>query len=145
MMLYVKRKIFNQRRTYTAIKEFSSIDEALAYADKYTRTTCTIYRIETSVFDGEKLVYTLDTDGREKDFRQEVKPVHADELLPTGVMQEKEPPKSEVKKTELLKKMTSTDLKPDKCSLYSDKQGSILMTRKEIGRVLGYPEHKKTG
>ena len=99
-MLYVKRKIFNQRRTYTMTKELASIDEALAYADKYTRVTATIYRIETSIFDGEKLVYTLDTDGREKDFRQEVKPVHADELLPTGAMQEKEPPKSVVQKSE---------------------------------------------
>ena len=93
-MLYVKRKIFNQRRTYTIIKELASINEALAYANKYTRVTATIYRIETSIFNGEKLLYTLDTDGREKDFRQEVKPVHADELLPTGAMQEKEPPKS---------------------------------------------------
>lgn len=100
MMLYVKRKIFSQRRTYTATKEFASIDEALAYADKYTRTTCTIYRIETSIFDSENLVYTLDTDGREKDFRQEVKPVHADEQPPTDAMQEKEPPKSIVQKTE---------------------------------------------
>ena len=62
MMLYVKRKIFNQRRTYTMTKELASIDEALAYADKYTRVTATIYRIETSIFDGEKLVYTLDTE-----------------------------------------------------------------------------------
>lgn len=100
-MLYVKRKIFSQRRTYTATKEFTSIDEALEYADKYTRTTCTIYRIETSIFDSENLVYTLDTDGNEKDFRQEVKPVHADEQLPTDIIQEKEPPKSIVQKTEL--------------------------------------------
>lgn len=99
-MLYVKRKIFNQRRTYTATKEFASIDEALEYADKYTRTTCTIYRIETSIFDSENLVYTLDTDGNEKDFRQKVKPVHADEQLPTETIQEKEPPKSIVQKTE---------------------------------------------
>lgn len=103
-MLYVKRKIFNQRRVYTMTKELASIDEALAYVDKYTRVTATIYRIETSVFDGEKLVYTLDTGGREKDFRQEVKLVHADELLPTGTMQEKEPPKSAVQKTELPEK-----------------------------------------
>ncbi|WP_304154351.1 Rha family transcriptional regulator [Megamonas hypermegale] len=103
-MFYVKRKIFNQRRVYTMTKELASIDEALAYADKYTRVTATIYRIETSVFDGEKLVYTLDTGGREKDFRQEVKLVHADELLPTGTMQEKEPPKSAVQKTELPEK-----------------------------------------
>ena len=109
MMLYVKRKIFNQRRTYTATKELASIDEALAYADKYTQTTCTIYRIETSIFDGEKLVYTLDTDGREKDFRQEVKPVHADELLPTDTMQEKEPPKSVVQKAEPLEKEAKSD------------------------------------
>ena len=99
-MLYVKRKIFNQRRTYIMTKEFASIDEALAYADKYTRVTATIYRIETSIFDGEKLVYTLDTDGREKDYRQKVKPVQADEQLPTDTMQEKEPPKSIVQKTE---------------------------------------------
>lgn len=145
-MLYVKRKIFNQRRTYTATKEFASIDEALAYADKYTRTTCTIYRIETSIFDGENLVYTLDTDGNEKDFRQEVKLVHADEQLPTDTMQEKEPPKSVVKKTEPPKKITSANLmlidKSDfgniKCSVYSDKQGNILMTREQIGRALGY-------
>lgn len=78
--------------------------------------------------------------------------MHADELLSTDTIQEQEPPKSKVKKTELLKKMTSTDLKLGKlvlgdikCSLYSGKQGSILMTRKEIGRVLGYPEHRKTG
>lgn len=103
-MLYVKRKIFNQRRTYTMTKELASIDEALAYADKYTRVTATIYRIETSIFNGEKLVYTLDTDGREKDFRQEVEPVHADELLPTDTVQEQEPPKSEVQKTEPLEK-----------------------------------------
>ena len=81
-------------------KELASIDEALTYADKYTRVTATIYRIETNIFDGEKLVYTLDTDGREKDFRQEVKPVHADEQLPTGAMQEQEPPKSVVQKSE---------------------------------------------
>ncbi len=150
-MLYVKRKIFNQRRTYTMTKEFASIDEALAYADKYTRTTCTIYRIETSVFDGEKLVYTLDTDGREKDFRQEFKPVHADEQLPTGAMQEKELPKSVVQKAEPPKKMTSTNLmlidKSDfgniKCSVYSDKQGNVLMTREQIGRALGYSDPKK--
>ena len=108
-MLYVKRKIFNQRRVYTMTKEFASIDEALAYADKYTRVTATIYRIETSIFDGEKLVYTLDTDGREKDFRQEVKPVHADEQPPTDAMQEKEPPKSVVKKTEPPEKETKSD------------------------------------
>lgn len=78
--------------------------------------------------------------------------MHADELLSTDTIQEQEPPKSKVKKTELLKKMTSTDLKLGKlvlgdikCSLYSDKQGCILMTCKEIGRVLGYPEHKKIG
>ena len=70
------------------------MNEALAYADKYTRVTATIYRIETSIFDGEKLMYTLDTDGREKDYWQDVKQLHADELLPTGAMQEKEPPKS---------------------------------------------------
>lgn len=148
MMLYVKRKIFNQRRTYTATKELASIDEALAYADKYTRTTCTIYRIETSIFDGENLVYTLDTDGREKDFRQEVKPVHADEQLPTDTMQEKEPPKSTVQKAEPPKKITSANLmlidKSDfgniKCSVYSDKQGNILMTREQIGRALGYSD-----
>lgn len=147
-MFYVKRKIFNQRRTYTATKELASIDEALAYADKYTRTTCTIYRIETSIFDGEKLVYTLDTDGREKDFRQEVKPVHADEQLPTDTMQEKEPPKSTVQKAEPPKKITSANLmlidKSDfgniKCSVYSDKQGNILMTREQIGRALGYSD-----
>ena len=104
MMFYVKRKIFSQRRTYTMTKELASIDEALAYADKYTRVTATIYRIETSVFDGEKLVYTLDTDGREKDFRQEVKPVHADELLPTNTMQEQKPLKSVVQKAEPLEK-----------------------------------------
>ena len=145
-MLYVKRKIFNQRRTYTIIKELASMNEALAYADKYTRVTATIYRIETSIFNGEKLLYTLDTDGREKDFRQEVKPVHADELLPTGAMQEKEPPKSVVQKTEPLKKITSTNLMlidksafgKIKCSVYSDKQGNILMTREQIGRALGY-------
>lgn len=145
-MLYVKRKIFSQRRTYTIIKEFAFINEALMYADKYTRVTATIYRIETSIFNGEKLLYTLDTDGREKDFRQEVKPVHADELLPTGAMQEKEPPKSVVQKTEPLKKITSTNLMlidkspfgKIKCSVYSDKQGNILMTREQIGRALGY-------
>ena len=109
MMLYVKRKIFNQRRVYTMTKEFASIDEALAYADKYTRVTATIYRIETSIFNGEKLLYTLDTDGREKDFRQEFKPVHADELLPTGAMQEKEPPKSAVQKAEPLEKEAKSD------------------------------------
>lgn len=108
-MLYVKRKIFSQRRTYTATKEFASIDEALEYADKYTRTTCTIYRIETSIFDSENLVYTLDTDGNEKDFRQKVKPVHADEQLPTETIQEKEPPKSVVKKTEPPEKETKSD------------------------------------
>lgn len=145
-MLYVKRKIFSQRRTYTATKEFASIDEALEYADKYTRTTGTIYRIETSIFDSENLVYTLDTDGNEKDFRQEVKPVHADEQLPTDTIQEKEPPKSIVQKTEPLKKITSTNLMlidkspfgKIKCSVYSDKQGNILMTREQIGRALGY-------
>lgn len=145
-MLYVKRKIFSQRRTYTIIKELASINEALAYADKYTRVTATIYRIETNIFNGEKLLYTLDTGGREKDFRQEVKPVHADELLPTGAMQEKEPPKSVVQKTEPLKKITSTNLMlidksafgKIKCSVYSDKQGNILMTREQIGRALGY-------
>ena len=108
-MLYVKRKIFSQRRTYTATKEFASIDEALEYADKYTRTTCTIYRIETSIFDSENLVYTLDTDGNEKDFRQKVKPVHADEQLPTETIQEKEPPKSVVQKSEPLEKEAKSD------------------------------------
>lgn len=103
-MLYVKRKIFNQRRTYIVTKELASIDEALAYADRYTRTTSTIYRIETSIFDGEKLMYTLDTDGREKDYWQDVKQLHADELLPTDIMQEKEPPKSAVQKAESLAK-----------------------------------------
>lgn len=144
-MLYVKRKIFNQRRTYTATKEFASIDEALEYADKYTRTTCTIYRIETSIFDSENLVYTLDTDGNEKDYRQKVKPVQADEQLPTGTMQEQEP-KSVVQKAEPPKKITSTNLmlidKSDfgniKCSVYSDKQGNVLMTREQIGRALEY-------
>ena len=147
-MLYVKRKIFSQRRTYTIIKELASINEALAYADKYTRVTATIYRIETNIFNGEKLLYTLDTGGREKDFRQEVKPVHADELLPTGAMQETEPPKSVVQKTEPLKKITSTNLMlidksafgKIKCSVYSDKQGNILMTREQIGRALGYSD-----
>ena len=147
-MLYVKRKIFNQRRTYTMMKELASIDEALAYADKYTRVTATIYRIETSIFDGEKLVYTLDTDGREKDFRQEVEPVHADELLPTGAMQEKETKSDTIKTREIAN--TEPNLIPAKFTIkhgityFDSRQVAVMVDKRHDNLVRDIDGYYKT-
>lgn len=69
-MFKIIRKIYNHNRTYKKSKEFASFEEAYEYADKYTRVTFSIYKIETEIFEDDVLVYTLDTDGNEKDLRE---------------------------------------------------------------------------
>lgn len=68
-MFKIVRKIYNQNRTYKKTKGFYTFEQAYQYADKYTRVTFSIYKIETEIFEDDVLVYTLDTDGNEKDMR----------------------------------------------------------------------------